>query len=40
MELNKFVGNKIKQYREERGLNQEALAEKLHTTRQTISRYE
>ncbi|EDN9633471.1 transcriptional regulator, partial [Listeria monocytogenes] len=27
MELNKFVGNKIKQYREERGLNQEALAE-------------
>ncbi|EMK4658327.1 transcriptional regulator, partial [Listeria monocytogenes] len=26
MELNKFVGNKIKQYREERGLNQEALA--------------
>lgn len=26
MELNKFVGNKIKQYREERGLNQEALS--------------
>ncbi|EUJ53003.1 Prophage repressor protein [Listeria fleischmannii FSL S10-1203] len=40
MELNKFVGNKIRQFREEKGLSQEILAKRLNTTRQTISRYE
>ncbi|EIA19271.1 helix-turn-helix transcriptional regulator [Listeria fleischmannii] len=40
MELNKFVGNKIRQFREEKGLSQETLAKRLNTTRQTISRYE
>ncbi|WP_239256915.1 helix-turn-helix transcriptional regulator [Listeria ilorinensis] len=40
MELNKFVGNKIREYREEFGISQETLAARLKTTRQTISRYE
>ncbi len=40
MELNKYVGSKIKYFREEKGLSQEELAKHLHTTRQTISRYE
>lgn len=40
MELSKFVGNKIKYYRELRGMTQTEIAQKLSTTRQTISRYE
>lgn len=40
MELNKYVGSKIKQFRTARGITQDTLAEKLETTRQTISRYE
>lgn len=40
MELNKFVGNQIKKLREKHSMTQDQLAEKLKTTRQTISRYE
>lgn len=40
MELGKFIGNRIKRYRESRGMTQDMLAEQLNTTRQTISRYE
>lgn len=40
MDTNKFVGAKIKEYRESRGWTQDQLAEKLNTTRQTVSRYE
>lgn len=40
MELNKFIGSRIKYYRESRGITQDQLADKLGTTRQTISRYE
>ena len=40
MHLNEFVGNKIKTFREARGMTQDMLADKLNTTRQTISRYE
>lgn len=40
MDTNKFVGSKIKEFREARGWTQDQLAEKLNTTRQTISRYE
>ena len=40
MELSNFVGEQIKKWRLLRNLNQEELAEKLHTTKQTISRYE
>ena len=40
MQLNEFVGNKIKTFREARGMTQDMLADKLNTTRQTISRYE
>ncbi|WP_167628428.1 helix-turn-helix transcriptional regulator [Listeria valentina] len=40
MELNKFVGNKIRQFRENSQMSQGALATELETTRQTISRYE
>lgn len=40
MELNKYVGNKIKQLRISRSITQDSLADKLGTTRQTISRYE
>lgn len=40
MELNKFVGNKIRQFRENKRISQEILAAELNTTRQTVSRYE
>ncbi|BAK21875.1 repressor protein [Melissococcus plutonius ATCC 35311] len=40
MDLSKFIGNKIKEYRERRNLTQEDLADMLNTTRQSISRYE
>lgn len=40
MNINVFVGNKIKEYRERRGWTQDQLADKLDTTRQTVSRYE
>lgn len=40
MDTNKFVGSKIKEFRESRGWTQDQLADKLNTTRQTISRYE
>lgn len=40
MELKKYVGQRIRELRLKRGLGQEDLAEKLNTTKQTISRYE
>ncbi|MFI3887620.1 S24 family peptidase [Streptococcus parauberis] len=40
MELNKYVGAKIKQFRLEKKLTQSQLADYLSTTKQTISRYE
>ncbi|MGM0260451.1 helix-turn-helix domain-containing protein [Enterococcus sp. AZ102] len=40
MELSKFIGGKIKQYRETKNITQDELAEFLGTTRQSISRYE
>ncbi|MGF1948586.1 S24 family peptidase [Enterococcus gallinarum] len=40
MELSKFIGNKIRYYRELRNMTQDELAEQLKTTRQSISRYE
>lgn len=38
--LGKFVGEKIKELRDRRGLTQEDLGEVLNTTKQTIGRYE
>lgn len=40
MELNKFIGMKIKSFRESRSMTRDELAELLNTTRQSISRYE
>jgi len=40
MDLKKFIGNKIKEFRTSRGMNQDVLAEKLDTTKQSVSRYE
>ncbi|CQR24618.1 phage transcriptional repressor [Streptococcus varani] len=40
MELNQWVGNKIKQFRLEKKLTQTQLADLIDTTKQTISRYE
>lgn len=40
MELNKYIGMQIKHFREAKGWTQDELAEKLGTTRQSISRYE
>ncbi len=40
MELSNFVGEQIKKWRLMRDMNQEELAERLHTTKQTVSRYE
>ena len=40
MELNDYVGKKIKEVRLSRGMTQDDLAIKLDTTRQTVSRYE
>lgn len=39
-DLSVYVGNKIKLFRESRGMTQSDLAEKLNTSRQSISRYE
>lgn len=40
MNLNEYIGSQIKRLRESRNMTQDALAEKLGTTRQSISRYE
>lgn len=40
MDINKYIGNKIRNLREQRNLTQEEIAEYLSTTPQTISRYE
>lgn len=40
MEINKYIGSKIREFREKRNLTQDDLAEYLKTTAQTISRYE
>ncbi|WBY48586.1 helix-turn-helix transcriptional regulator [Latilactobacillus curvatus] len=40
MDINNYVGTKIKTFRESRDWTQDQLAEKLNTSRQTISRYE
>lgn len=40
MELSKYIGSKIRYYRELKNLTQDELAEQLGTTRQSISRYE
>lgn len=39
-ELSKYIGKMIKTYREKNGMTQDYLAEKLETSRQSISRYE
>lgn len=40
MDINKYVGERIRHYRKRNNLTQEELAEMLKTTSQTISRYE
>ena len=40
MDVNKYIGNKIRELREKRNLTQEEIAEYLDTTAQTVSRYE
>lgn len=40
MDINKFIGSKIREFRERKSVTQEELAEFLNTTPQTISRYE
>lgn len=40
MNINKYIGNKIRELREKQNLTQEELAEYLNTTSQTVSRYE
>lgn len=40
MELNKYIGNRIRHFRDINNMNQEELADRLGTTKQTISRYE
>ena len=40
MELKKYVGGKIRELRISRGMEMEELAERLGTTKQTVSRYE
>lgn len=40
MDVNKYIGNKIRYFRERKNLTQEEVAEYLNTTPQTISRYE
>ena len=39
-DLRKYAGNKIKQFREQKNITQDELAEELGTTRQAVSRYE
>lgn len=38
--IDKYIGNKIKYYREKKNVSQKELGEFLNTTSQTISRYE
>lgn len=40
MDINKYIGNKMRSFREQKNLTQEEVAEYLNTTPQTISRYE
>lgn len=40
MDVNKFIGNKIREFRLKKNITQEELAELLQTTPQSISRYE
>lgn len=40
MDINKYIGSKIKEFRTTRNITQEELGEYLNTTSQTISRYE
>lgn len=40
MDINEYIGQKIKEFRIKKNIGQEELAEFLHTTPQTISRYE
>lgn len=40
MDVNKYIGNKIREFRNKKNITQEELAEFLKTTPQTISRYE
>jgi transcriptional regulator with XRE-family HTH domain len=40
MDINKYIGNKIRELRTKRNITQEELAEILKTTPQTVSRYE
>ena len=40
MDLKKYIGGKIKAFRNARGMSQDGLAEILETTKQTVSRYE
>lgn len=40
MDINKYIGSKIRSLRESKNLTQEEIAEYLNTTPQTISRYE
>ena len=37
MDINKYIGNKIRNFREQKNLTQEEVAEYLNTTPQTIS---
>ena len=40
MDLKKYIGNQIKNFRKTAGFTQDELAKRLNTTKQTISRYE
>lgn len=40
MEINKYIGNKIREFREKRNLNQDEVAEFLGVSTQALSRYE
>lgn len=40
VDLSKFIGNKIKTLRKSQGMDQQALADRMNTSRVTISRYE
>lgn len=40
MDLSKFIGNRIKTLRKSRGMDQQTLADRMDTSRVTISRYE
>ena len=40
MDLKKYIGNQIKNFRKSAGFTQDELAKRLNTTKQTISRYE